>query len=173
METHICPLGLGTGEKIQTEIINFQLTHNTQIMLTVNTISRIAFRFPNWFRVKFLQVIISDFCYFALFVSMFVPSLASLIRVSTFYHQIYWYLLWFLSINTLQWRHNGRDSVSNHQPHDCLLNRLFKRRWKKTSKLCVTGLCAGNLPGTGELLAQMASYAANVSIWWRHHVYGI
>ena len=23
----------------------------------------------------------------------------------------------------LQWRHNGRDSVSNHQPHDCLLSR--------------------------------------------------
>ena len=23
---------------------------------------------------------------------------------------------------------NGRDSVSNHQPHDCLLNRLFGRR---------------------------------------------
>ena len=35
----------------------------------------------------------------------------------------------------LQWRHNGRDSVSNHQPHDCLLNRLFRRRSKKTSKL--------------------------------------
>ena len=26
----------------------------------------------------------------------------------------------------LQWRHNGRDGVSNHQPHDCLLNRLFR-----------------------------------------------
>ena len=25
---------------------------------------------------------------------------------------------------SLQWRHNGRDSVSNHQPHDCLLHRL-------------------------------------------------
>ena len=25
--------------------------------------------------------------------------------------------------SSLQWRHNGRDSVSNHQPHDCLLNR--------------------------------------------------
>ena len=25
----------------------------------------------------------------------------------------------------LQWRHNGRDSVSNHQPNECLLNRLF------------------------------------------------
>ena len=28
----------------------------------------------------------------------------------------------------LRWRHNGLDSVSNHQPHDCLLNRLFRRR---------------------------------------------
>ena len=34
---------------------------------------------------------------------------------------------------TLQWRHNERDVVSNHQPHDCLLNRLFRRRSKKTS----------------------------------------
>ena len=40
---------------------------------------------------------------------------------------------------------------------------------KKTSKLRVTGLCAGNSPGTGEFPAQMASYAENVSIWWRHH----
>ena len=36
---------------------------------------------------------------------------------------------------SLHWRHNGRDSVSYHQPHDCLLNRLFRRRSKKTSKL--------------------------------------
>ena len=48
---------------------------------------------------------------------------------------------------TLLWRHNGCDSVSNHQHHDCLFNRLFKRRSKKTSKLRVTGLCAGNSPG--------------------------
>ena len=47
----------------------------------------------------------------------------------------------------LRWRHNGRDSVSHHQPHDCLLNRLFRHRSKKTSKLRVTGLCAGNSPG--------------------------
>ena len=51
---------------------------------------------------------------------------------------------------SLQWRHNGNDSVSNHQPHDCLLNRLFRRRSKKTSKLRVTGLYARNSPGTGE-----------------------
>ena len=52
----------------------------------------------------------------------------------------------------------------------CLLNRLFRRRSKKTSKLRVTGLCAGNLPVTSEFPAQMASNAENVSIWWRHHV---
>ena len=69
----------------------------------------------------------------------------------------------------LEWRHNGHDSVSNHQPHDCLLNRLFRRRSKKTSNLRVTGLCVGNSPGTGEFPAQMASNAENVSIWWRHH----
>ena len=34
----------------------------------------------------------------------------------------------------LQWRHNGHNGVSNHQLHDCLLNRLFRRRSKKTSK---------------------------------------
>ena len=59
----------------------------------------------------------------------------------------------------LQWRHNGRDCVSNHQPHDRLLNRLFRRRSKKISKLRVIGLCAGNSPGTGEFPAQMASDA--------------
>ena len=33
---------------------------------------------------------------------------------------------------SLHWRHNGRDCVSNHQPHDCLLKRLF-RQWKYQS----------------------------------------
>ena len=42
---------------------------------------------------------------------------------------------------------------------------------KKKSKPRVTGLCAGNSPGTGEFPAQKASNAENVSIWWRHHVY--
>ena len=49
---------------------------------------------------------------------------------------------------SLQWRHDGHDSVSNHQPHDCFLNRLFRRRSKKTSKLRVTGLCARWIPYT-------------------------
>ena len=41
----------------------------------------------------------------------------------------------FLFSHPLQWRHNGCDCVSDHQPQDCLLNRLFRRRSKKTPKL--------------------------------------
>ena len=43
-------------------------------------------------------------------------------------------------IMKLLWRNNG---VSNHQPHECLLNRSLRCRSKNTSKLRVTGLCAG------------------------------
>ena len=69
----------------------------------------------------------------------------------------------------LQWRHNGHNGVSNHQPHHCLRKQLFRRRSKKMSKLRVTGLCVGNSPVTGEFPAQKASNAENVSIWWRYH----
>ena len=44
-------------------------------------------------------------------------------------------------VMTLRWRHNGRDGFSNHQPYHCLLNRLFRRRSKKTSVLCQWPLC--------------------------------
>ena len=57
-------------------------------------------------------------------------------------------------MDTIWWRHNMCDCVSNHQPHDCLLNQLFRRRSKKTSN--VTGLNAGNSKGTGEFPAQRA-----------------
>ena len=78
-------------------------------------------------------------------------------------------VVWSKNYTALQWRHNGRDSVSNHQLHDCVLNRWFRRRSKRTTKLRVTSLCAENSPGTGEFPAQMASNAENVSIRWRHH----
>ena len=73
-------------------------------------------------------------------------------------------------VSPFQWRHNECDGISNHQPHDCLLNRLFRRRLKKTPKFRVTGLCEGNSPMTGEFPAQMASNAQFFFIWWRHHV---
>ena len=70
---------------------------------------------------------------------------------------------------TLLWRHNEHDGISNHQRLECLHNHVFRLRSKKTSKLHVTGLCAGNSPVTGEFPAQRASNSGNVSIWWRHH----
>ena len=80
------------------------------------------------------------------------------------------YAWWCGKIDALQWRHNGHDSISNHQPYDCLLNRLFRRRSKKTSKLRVIRLCVGNSPGTSEFPKQKANNEENASIWWRHHV---
>ena len=80
------------------------------------------------------------------------------------------YISLLYMIRSLHWRHNGRDRVSNHQPHDCLLIKYSDEDKKKTSKLRVTGTCAGNSSVTGEFPAQMASKAENVSIWWRHHV---
>ena len=78
-----------------------------------------------------------------------------------------------MSFITLQWHHNGRDSVPNHQPLDCLLNLLFSPWSKKISKPRVTGLCVGNSPVTGEFPAQRASNTEKVSIWWRHNVFSL
>ena len=71
-----------------------------------------------------------------------------LVQVMAWYYKCHWAKKSHgVPHHPLQWRHNDHDGVSNHQPHGCLLNRLFRRRSKKTSKLRVTGLCAGNSPG--------------------------
>ena len=57
---------------------------------------------------------------------------------------------WWFETSSVQWRHNGSGGVSNHQPHYCLFDRLFRHRSKKISKLYVTGLGAGNSPVAGE-----------------------
>ena len=72
------------------------------------------------------------------------------------------------SYSSLEWRHNGLDSVSNHQPRDSLFNRLFRRRSKKTSKLRVT--MRGIHRGPVNSPHRWPSNAENVSIWRRHHV---
>ena len=61
------------------------------------------------------------------------------------------------------------------------LNRLFRHRSKKTSKLCVTGPCEGNSVVTGEFPAQRARNAEMFPFndvimyicnnpWWRHQM---
>ena len=71
---------------------------------------------------------------------------------------------------SLQWRHDDYDGVSIHQPHDCLLNHLFRHRSKKThssASLAFVRPVTGEFPVIGEVPAQRASNAENVSIWWR------
>ena len=69
----------------------------------------------------------------------------------------------------LQRRHNEHDGLSNHRPHDCLLNHLSRSKSQKTSKLRVTGLFEGDSPVTGEFPTRRTCNTENVSIWWRHH----
>ena len=75
----------------------------------------------------------------------------------------------------LHWRHNEPDGVSNQQPHDCLLNSLFRRRSKKTSKFRATGLCAGihrwpvNSPHKGPVTRKMFPF--DDVIMGRAHVF--
>ena len=78
-----------------------------------------------------------------------------------------------MCICTLQWYYNECHGISNHRFLHCLLNRLFRHRSKETSKLRVTGLCEGNPLVTSGFPLQKSSNAENVSIWWRHHDFGM
>ena len=60
-------------------------------------------------------------------------------------------------LRSSQWRHNGRDGVSNHWRLDGFLNHLFRRRSKNTSKFRITGLCEGNPTVTGGFPSKNAS----------------
>ena len=91
--------------------------------------------------------------------------------ISEYPHAKHFCLLWRKIDATSQWRRNERDGVSNHQPYDCLLNCLLRRRPKKTSKLRVNGLYKRNSLVIGEFPSQKASNAENVSIWWRINQY--
>ena len=92
---------------------------------------------------------------------MFVTSYSVTYYNIWYFHESQWVMWMVIYVHSpLHWRQNDHHGVSNHQPHGCLLNRLFRLRSKKTSKLRVTG--------AGEFPAQRASYAKNVSIWWRH-----
>ena len=86
------------------------------------------------------------------------------------YENISYKQTYTIALMSLQWRHNEHDGISNHQPYDCLLSRLFRHGPKKISKLHVTGLCEGYSPVTSEFPTQRASNVENVSIWWCHHI---
>ena len=49
-----------------------------------------------------------------------------------------------------QWRHNERDGVLNHRRLDGFLNRLSRRRSKKTSKLLASLVFVRGIPLTKD-----------------------
>ena len=114
----------------------------------------------NWVKIFRLLFVFRMCCRECMCVSHY--SVNSYVNVCTFTQNhvyiyiiciyAYAYSLWKeiikISYSTLLWRHNGHDGISNHQPHDCLLNRLFRRGSKKTSKLRVTGFWDRWIPRT-------------------------
>ena len=71
---------------------------------------------------------------------------------------------------TLQWRHIMSMMTSQIISLAIVYSTVYSgANQRKSPKLRVTGLCAGNSPVTGEFPAQRASNAKNASIWWRHH----
>ena len=89
----------------------------------------------------------------------------------------------------LRWRQNVRDGVSNHQPHDCLLRRLFRRRSKKTSSSASLAFMRGihrwpvNSPYKGPVEKKMFPFDdvfmhiayinnINICVWLQNQLYG-
>ena len=78
------------------------------------------------------------------------------------------------AIPSLQWRHNGRDGVSNHQPLDCLFNRLFRCRSRKHQSSASLAYVRGihrwpvNSPHKGPVTREMFPIdGAIMFIWYR------
>ena len=82
----------------------------------------------------------------------------------------------YIILHPLQWRHNGRDSVSNHQPHDCLLNRYSEadqRNIKAPRHWPLCGEFTGDrwIPRTNGQLRGKCFYLMTSSCQLRGHCY--
>ena len=73
--------------------------------------------------------------------------------------------------STLQWRHNEHDGVSNHQPHDCLLNRLFKAQIKENIKASRHWPLYGEFTGDRWIPRTNGQLRGNISFWLRHNAW--
>ena len=95
-----------------------------------------------WFRTKTICIILQlsvtgfEYIFKVLATECIVKSLGESVTPREdqiyliFEHNHEW--VYFSTTCSLRWRHNERDGTRNHQPHDCLLNRLFRHKSKKT-----------------------------------------
>ena len=94
--------------------------------------------------------------------------------------QLCYFMAWLLYLQiraamcklSLQWRHNGRDSVSNHQPHDCLLKRLFnadQRKHQSSASLAfVRGIHRGPVNSPRKWPVTRKMFPFDDAIMWRN-----
>ena len=91
------------------------------------------------------------------------------------YPSIYWATREKHYQPSLRWRRNGRDSVSNHEPPNCLLNRSFRRRSKKTSNsaslVFVRGIHRGPVNSPHKWPVTPKCFHLMTSSWWQRNLY--
>ena len=82
-------------------------------------------------------------------------------------------------MHSLEWRHNEPDGVSNHQPHDCLLNRNSDSDQRKDQSSASLAFVRGfhwwpvnspqKEPGKRKLFP-FDDVILLTNIWWGHHM---
>ena len=82
------------------------------------------------------------------------------------------FLLYFTT-TSLQWRHNGRNGVLNHQPHGFYSTVYSGADQRKHQSSVSPAFVWGIRRSPVNSPQKMASNAVNVSIWWRHHDRGL
>ena len=90
-------------------------------------------------------------------------------------HAVHAPLTYWHPVSPLHWRHNDHDGVSNHQHHGCLLNRLFRRRSKKTKKSSASLAFVWGIhrdrwvsPHKGPVTRKMFPFDDVIMAIWRH-----
>ena len=73
------------------------------------------------------------------------------------------------STTSLRWRHND-PIASQITSLTVVYSVVYSGAHQRNIKAPRHWPLCGEFTGTGEFPAQRASYAENVSIWWRHHV---
>ena len=86
-------------------------------------------------KASWLSFLTHIYIYIYIYISFGLDGLSVENVGLTVYHHIPWRKYYRPQAMPLQWRHDERNGVSNHQCLDCLLNCLFRRWPKKTSKL--------------------------------------
>ena len=77
-----------------------------------------------------------------------------------------------ISVPSLQWRHNGRDSVSNHQPHDVyaiVYSDADQRKHQSSASLVfIRGIHRGqvNSPHKWPVTRKMFPFDDVIMFWW-------